>query len=221
MAEGFGEAPVNLKACELTKNTNHCDEYHADDEAWWEDVYYWTTPDRGLRRRRWSRCARPRRTGKRPGRRSGASTPDRHGDDFGHRLRAAAPGRARGGGSPRSSTAIRAIRLGALLALPVAWLVVVYFGSLFVLLLSSFWETDPFTRERRPRVHARELPADHRDAGLPRRRVAHDPDGGSRDDRRRRARVPDRLLHGAGRVSADAQPPRRRSSSCRSGRTTS
>jgi putative spermidine/putrescine transport system substrate-binding protein len=43
-AEGFGEAPVNLKACELTKNENHCDEYHADDEAWWEDVYYWTTP---------------------------------------------------------------------------------------------------------------------------------------------------------------------------------
>ncbi len=44
VAEGFGEAPVNLKACELTKNENHCDEYHADDEAWWEDVYYWTTP---------------------------------------------------------------------------------------------------------------------------------------------------------------------------------
>ena len=44
VAEGFGEAPVNLKACELTTNTNHCDEYHADDESWWEDVYYWTTP---------------------------------------------------------------------------------------------------------------------------------------------------------------------------------
>jgi putative spermidine/putrescine transport system substrate-binding protein len=44
VAEGFGEAPINLKACELTKNPNHCDEFHADDEAWWEDVYYWTTP---------------------------------------------------------------------------------------------------------------------------------------------------------------------------------
>jgi putative spermidine/putrescine transport system substrate-binding protein len=43
-AEVFGEAPVNLKACEFTKNKNHCDEYHADDEAWWDDVYYWTTP---------------------------------------------------------------------------------------------------------------------------------------------------------------------------------
>ncbi len=44
VAEGFGEAPVNLKACELTKNQNHCSEFHADDEEWWEDVYYWTTP---------------------------------------------------------------------------------------------------------------------------------------------------------------------------------
>jgi putative spermidine/putrescine transport system substrate-binding protein len=44
VAEGFGEAPVNLKACELTKNPNHCAEFHADDESWWEDVYYWTTP---------------------------------------------------------------------------------------------------------------------------------------------------------------------------------
>jgi putative spermidine/putrescine transport system substrate-binding protein len=44
VAEGFGEAPVNLKACELTENANHCDEFHADDESWWEDIYYWTTP---------------------------------------------------------------------------------------------------------------------------------------------------------------------------------
>jgi putative spermidine/putrescine transport system substrate-binding protein len=44
VAEGFGEAPVNLKACDLTKDPNHCDTYHADDEAWWDDVYYWTTP---------------------------------------------------------------------------------------------------------------------------------------------------------------------------------
>jgi len=44
VAEGFGEAPVNLKACALTKNQNHCDEFHASDESWWSDVYYWTTP---------------------------------------------------------------------------------------------------------------------------------------------------------------------------------
>jgi putative spermidine/putrescine transport system substrate-binding protein len=45
VAEGFGEAPVNLKACELTTNPDHCTEFHADDETWWEDVYYWTTPE--------------------------------------------------------------------------------------------------------------------------------------------------------------------------------
>ena len=39
------------------------------------------------------------------------------------------------------------IRLGVLLALPLGWLVIVYFGSLFILLLSSFWDTDPFTRD--------------------------------------------------------------------------
>jgi len=44
VAEGFGEAPVNLKACDLTTNPDHCTEYHADDESWWEDIYYWTTP---------------------------------------------------------------------------------------------------------------------------------------------------------------------------------
>ena len=39
------------------------------------------------------------------------------------------------------------VRLAALLALPVAWLVGVYFGSLVVLLVASFWQTDPFTSE--------------------------------------------------------------------------
>ena len=39
------------------------------------------------------------------------------------------------------------VRLGLLLALPLTWLVVIYFGSLFVLLLSSFWDTNAFTAE--------------------------------------------------------------------------
>ena len=45
VAEYFGEAPSNAKACELTTNKNHCTDYHADDEDWWQDVYYWTTPE--------------------------------------------------------------------------------------------------------------------------------------------------------------------------------
>ena len=38
-------------------------------------------------------------------------------------------------------------RLGLLLAGPVGWLVVGYLGSLLVLLLAAFWDTDPYTSE--------------------------------------------------------------------------
>ena len=37
------------------------------------------------------------------------------------------------------------MRLGLLLAVPLLWLVVVYLGSLFVLLLNAFWAKDEFT----------------------------------------------------------------------------
>jgi putative spermidine/putrescine transport system permease protein len=39
------------------------------------------------------------------------------------------------------------VGLGVLLALPLGWLVAVYLGSLFVLLLASIWDTDPFTSQ--------------------------------------------------------------------------
>jgi putative spermidine/putrescine transport system permease protein len=38
-------------------------------------------------------------------------------------------------------------RLAALLAAPVGWLVAVYLGSLVLLLLAAFWETEPFTND--------------------------------------------------------------------------
>ncbi len=38
-------------------------------------------------------------------------------------------------------------RLAALLAVPVVWIVGVYLGSLVVLLLSAFWDTNPFTAQ--------------------------------------------------------------------------
>jgi len=45
IAEWFGEAPANQKACELTANPGHCDEFHAAaGDPFWEDVWYWTTP---------------------------------------------------------------------------------------------------------------------------------------------------------------------------------
>ena len=43
VAEWFGEAPSNAKACGLTSDKNFCNSYHAADEAYWKDVYYWNT----------------------------------------------------------------------------------------------------------------------------------------------------------------------------------
>jgi putative spermidine/putrescine transport system substrate-binding protein len=44
VAEWFGEAPSNEKACAETADKNHCDTFHADDEAYFDQVWYWTTP---------------------------------------------------------------------------------------------------------------------------------------------------------------------------------
>jgi putative spermidine/putrescine transport system substrate-binding protein len=44
IAEWFGEAPGNSKSCALTADTNHCTIFHAEDDAFWEDVWNWQTP---------------------------------------------------------------------------------------------------------------------------------------------------------------------------------
>ena len=44
IAEWFGEAPGNSKSCALTADKNHCDIFHADDDAFWKDVWNWQTP---------------------------------------------------------------------------------------------------------------------------------------------------------------------------------
>ena len=44
IAEYFGEAPANQKSCALTKNPDHCTQYHAEETDFWNNVYYWTTP---------------------------------------------------------------------------------------------------------------------------------------------------------------------------------
>ena len=43
VAEWFGEAPSNAKSCGMTADPGHCDTFHAEDTAYWEDVWYWTT----------------------------------------------------------------------------------------------------------------------------------------------------------------------------------
>jgi len=42
----FGEAPTSEAACEAAEELSpgHCDTFHATDESYWTDVYYWNTP---------------------------------------------------------------------------------------------------------------------------------------------------------------------------------
>lgn len=44
IAEWFGEAPANSKACDETANPDHCEVFHAEDEDYFSKVYYWNTP---------------------------------------------------------------------------------------------------------------------------------------------------------------------------------
>jgi putative spermidine/putrescine transport system substrate-binding protein len=43
VAEWFGEAPSNAKACSQTATPDHCAIFHAEDQDYWTDVWYWTT----------------------------------------------------------------------------------------------------------------------------------------------------------------------------------
>jgi putative spermidine/putrescine transport system substrate-binding protein len=44
VAEYFGEAPANPKACGLTTDPQHCTVFHATDAAFADKLHYWTTP---------------------------------------------------------------------------------------------------------------------------------------------------------------------------------
>jgi putative spermidine/putrescine transport system substrate-binding protein len=44
VAEWFGEAPSNRKSCALTAAKDHCDIFHAEDEAYFDQIAFWTTP---------------------------------------------------------------------------------------------------------------------------------------------------------------------------------
>jgi putative spermidine/putrescine transport system substrate-binding protein len=44
VAEWFGEAPANSKSCAETADKSFCDTFHASDEAYFDQVWYWNTP---------------------------------------------------------------------------------------------------------------------------------------------------------------------------------
>jgi putative spermidine/putrescine transport system substrate-binding protein len=56
IAEWFGEAPANVKACALTVAKNHCQIFHATDEAYFKRVAYWETPIADCGDSRGSKC---------------------------------------------------------------------------------------------------------------------------------------------------------------------
>ncbi|WUP88672.1 ABC transporter substrate-binding protein [Streptomyces sp. NBC_00252] len=44
VAEYFGEAPANAKACAETSDKSFCTTYHAADTAYWKNIAFWNTP---------------------------------------------------------------------------------------------------------------------------------------------------------------------------------
>jgi putative spermidine/putrescine transport system substrate-binding protein len=45
IAEWFGEAPGNTESCALATNPDHCAIFHAEEDDFWSDVWYWQTPE--------------------------------------------------------------------------------------------------------------------------------------------------------------------------------
>jgi putative spermidine/putrescine transport system substrate-binding protein len=44
VAEWFGQAPSNAKACAQTSDKSFCTTFHANDQKYFDKVHYWTTP---------------------------------------------------------------------------------------------------------------------------------------------------------------------------------
>jgi putative spermidine/putrescine transport system substrate-binding protein len=56
VAEWFGEAPAQTKACDQTADKAHCQTYHALDQAYADRISYWTTPTRNCGDDRGNTC---------------------------------------------------------------------------------------------------------------------------------------------------------------------
>jgi putative spermidine/putrescine transport system substrate-binding protein len=56
VAEWFGEAPAQTKACDLTSDKGFCTTYHALDQAYAEKIAYWTTPTKNCGDGRGATC---------------------------------------------------------------------------------------------------------------------------------------------------------------------
>ena len=198
VAEWFGEAPSNAKACAQTAVKNHCKIFHADDEAVLRRASsFWTTPRKELRRRPRRRSARTTPSGSRPGRRSRADA-----------LTAvrAVPGGRWAAGSPTSCTAAAAAARAAAAGAA---------GLAGHRLPRARWRSCSSRRSGTSTRSAARSCTRYSTARTSRRcgtststarsslRTVGDRRGG--DGHRRAARVPDRVLHGEGRDAAGAR----------------
>jgi putative spermidine/putrescine transport system substrate-binding protein len=57
VAEWFGEAPANQKACTQTADKHHCQTFHAGDASYYDRVSFWTTPRSACGDSRANTCA--------------------------------------------------------------------------------------------------------------------------------------------------------------------
>ncbi len=178
VAEYFGEAPAQTKACERHREKDFCDIYHATDEEYAEQIHYWTTPQRHASMAV-ATTARPTTSGSTSGSRSRGEQARR-------------PAIAVSAESPRL----------ALLLPPMAWLVIAYLGSLAVLLVSAFWTHRIVHRRSGAHVHQRQHRAGAHRCGVPRGDAADHRRGAGGHGDLQRARGAVGLLHGQGR------PPR-------------
>ncbi len=119
-------------------------------------------------------------------------------------------GSARGGGLSAFLYRHPRLRLGAAPRRAGRLARVAYLGSLAVLLVSAFWQLDPFTAEivkERPSTTSGRSSRSAVYRTITLRTVAMAAHG---HDHLRLARVPDRVLHGQDRLAAHAAPARRR-----------
>jgi putative spermidine/putrescine transport system substrate-binding protein len=56
VAEWFGEAPAQTKACDQTADKSHCTTFHALDKAYADRISYWTTPTKNCGDSRGNTC---------------------------------------------------------------------------------------------------------------------------------------------------------------------
>ena len=188
-----------------SRSAGHCDTFHAKDETYFKDVWYWNTPTETCLDGRGDICTdfdawtdRPGPRSRAPDRRDrdpsrapaadarrarAALTPSRD-DPDGHRA-VAARVRPPAAGQRVLHRRPRA-QLAALLAAPVGWLVIAYLGSLRPVPVSSFWSVDSLTGNIVDAADPRELHRILTERGLPDDRGPDRGHGGARhadDDR--------------------------------------